>query len=67
MPPNTEDTKVDDELSRITLEELDLKKLVRERGFYGVHPDVYVSISSRTYTCMNINSRWSTTIIVSTS
>ncbi|KAJ8660201.1 hypothetical protein O0I10_004060 [Lichtheimia ornata] len=41
MPPNTEDTKVDDELSRITLEELDLKKLVRERGFYGVHPDVY--------------------------
>lgn len=49
MPPNTDSTKVDDELSRITLEELDLKKLVRERGFYGVHPDVYASIS-RIYT-----------------
>lgn len=44
MPPNTKDTEVDEALSRITLEELDLKKLVRERGFYGVHPDVYASI-----------------------
>ena len=44
MPPNVADTEPKVEELEYNLEDLDLKKLVREKGFYGVHPEIYVRI-----------------------
>ncbi|KAI7857830.1 hypothetical protein BDC45DRAFT_598018 [Circinella umbellata] len=41
MPPNVADTEPKVEELEYNLEDLDLKKLVREKGFYGVHPEIY--------------------------
>ena len=46
MPPNVVDTEPKVEELQYNLEDLDLKKLVREKGFYGVYPEIYVSIHS---------------------
>ncbi|KAI9264204.1 hypothetical protein BDA99DRAFT_481422 [Phascolomyces articulosus] len=41
MPPNVVDTEAKVDELQYDLETLDLKKLVREKGFYGVHPEIF--------------------------
>ena len=46
MPPNVDDTESKVEELQYNLEDLNLKKLVREKGFYGVYPEIFVNMHS---------------------